>query len=269
MWNTARGLALDILPERLLLELKKRRYLRVLKRLSIHDDPEFPIVRRLVRAGDVVLDVGANFGPYTRLLSEWVYPSGRVLSFEPIPDTFAILDWCCKRLPVRNVELHNCALSDIARSAFMEIPRYHGGGLNYYESRITSNGPKHDSRRHKAVQLRLLDSFLDDLRGTVSLVKCDVEGHEWEVIQGARRLIETFSPSWLIEVSSDPDQSSSTGAQLFRFLADRGYRVFWVEGSCLRERSRGDRSTNYFFFTETHLRRLAEDAGAMRTPPIR
>lgn len=269
MWRTARGLALDILPERLVLELKKRRYLRVLKRLSIHDDPEFATVRRLVRAGDVVLDVGANFGPFTRLLSEWVSPSGRVLSFEPIPATFAILAWCCRRLRLRNVRLYNCALSDTARPAFMETPRYHGGGLNYYESRITSNGPKHDRRRQTAVQLRLLDSFLDDIQGTVSLVKCDVEGHEWEVVQGARRLIDRFSPSWLIEVSSDPDRLSSTGAQLFRFLGERGYRVFWVEGSCLRERSRGDRSTNYFFLTETHLRRLEEDAAVIRTLPIR
>jgi FkbM family methyltransferase len=261
MRRTAWGLALDMLPDRLLLELKKRRYLRVLKRLSSHDDPEFAIVRRLVRAGEAVVDVGANFGPFTRLLSEWVSPSGRVLSFEPIPDTFAILAWCCRRLRLRNVRLYNCALSDTTRSASMEIPRYPGGGLNYYESRITPNGPKHDRRRHRAVQLRLLDSFLDDLQGgTVSFVKCDVEGHEWEVVQGARRLIDAFSPSWLIEVSTDPDRLSSTGAQLFRFLAERGYRVFWVDGSRLRERSRGDRSTNYFFLTETHLRRLAADA---------
>ena len=75
MWRTTRGLALDILPGHLLLELKKRRYLRVLKRLSIHDDPEFAIVRRLIRTGEVVLDVGANFGPFTRLLSDWVSPS--------------------------------------------------------------------------------------------------------------------------------------------------------------------------------------------------
>jgi hypothetical protein len=112
------------------------------------------------------------------------------------------------------------------------------------------------------VQLRPLDSFLDDLPGAVSFVKCDVEGHEWEMVQGAPRLIQEFRPSWLIEVSSDPDRPSSTGAQLFRFLAERGYRVFWLEGSYLRERFRGDRSTNYFFLTETHLRRL-EEAGAI------
>src|SRR4029450_3403884 len=114
MRRTVRGLALEMLPERLLLELKKRRYLRVLRRLSLHHAPEFATVRRLVRPGEVALDVGANFGPFPRPLSGSVPPGRPVLSFEPIPDTFAILAWCCSRLGLRNVRLYNCGLSDIA-----------------------------------------------------------------------------------------------------------------------------------------------------------
>jgi hypothetical protein len=70
-------------------------------------------------------------------------------------------------------------------------------------------------------------------------------------------------------VSGDPDHSSSASAQLFRFFAERGYQAFLLDGSCLRERSRGDRSINYFFLTETHQRRLGEGAGPIRSTPIR
>src|ERR1700687_1672184 len=43
------------------------------------------IVRRIIRPGDVVIDVGANFGWYTTLLAELVGESGHVYSFEPVP----------------------------------------------------------------------------------------------------------------------------------------------------------------------------------------
>ena len=48
-------------------------------------------VRRLVRPGMTVLDLGAHIGYYTRIFSRWSVPSGTVLAFEPNPENLEVL----------------------------------------------------------------------------------------------------------------------------------------------------------------------------------
>lgn len=53
--------------------------------MSASDERDLDVARRLAVPGSVVLDVGANVGIYTRVLSETVGAAGRVHSFEPLP----------------------------------------------------------------------------------------------------------------------------------------------------------------------------------------
>ena len=45
-----------------------------------------PYFRSVLRRGDAVLDIGANFGFHTMLLSRLVGSTGRVIAFEPSPE---------------------------------------------------------------------------------------------------------------------------------------------------------------------------------------
>jgi hypothetical protein len=47
---------------------------------------------RILRPGEVVIDVGAHVGKYSVLLSRRVGPTGRVLAVEANPETFAALE---------------------------------------------------------------------------------------------------------------------------------------------------------------------------------
>ncbi|MGC2280676.1 MAG: hypothetical protein WA603_11710, partial [Candidatus Acidiferrales bacterium] len=49
-------------------------------------------VQQEVTAGMNVLDLGAQSGFYTLLLSRLVGPEGRVFAFEPLPANFRLLD---------------------------------------------------------------------------------------------------------------------------------------------------------------------------------
>jgi FkbM family methyltransferase len=69
-------------------------------------------VRQVVRPGMTAIDIGAHFGYYTRLLSELVGPTGRVLAFEPNSENFKILQHNLAPRKYRNVELFNCAVGD-------------------------------------------------------------------------------------------------------------------------------------------------------------
>ena len=56
-----------------------------------HEADTVELVRRITRPGMIALDIGANVGYYTRLLSTLVGSSGHVLAFEPHPRSFTLL----------------------------------------------------------------------------------------------------------------------------------------------------------------------------------
>jgi hypothetical protein len=115
------------------------------------------------------------------------------------------------------------------------------------------------------VRSTTLDDVVAD-HGHISFVKCDVEGHELKCLLGADRLIANSHPAWLIEVWGDPDAAGSTAASVFALLKGRGYGSWFFDGNRLHERRAGDRSTNYFFLTESHLAVLNDSAPYLLGP---
>lgn len=254
-WTKA--LLLRLLPDFFLQALKKRHYLANLRRFRLDEEPDLRVVLELVRPGDRVLDVGANIGVYTKVLSERVGPDGAVVSLEPMPPTFDILAANVRALGLANVTLLHCAASDAPGEALMEVPRYGAGGENFYQARLVAGTPEGSLRRVR-VPLRTLDSIHREIDGRIAFVKCDVEGHELACLRGAEELCRESQPAWLLEVSGDPDEPDSPAAALFAILAGHGYRPFWFDGRQLVPRRAGDRSVNYFFLGEDHRAALSE-----------
>ncbi len=158
------------------------------------DEPEVRLLDGLIEPGDWVLDVGANVGHYTMRLSELVGPSGRVLAFEPVPDSFELLSAAACLSRFSNITLFNAAASDNTSLASMSIPRGPSGLLNYYRAQL-GIGP---------ADVRTLCIPIDSLQleARVTLVKIDAEGHEMSVLRGMTRLLERDHPVLLIEDSS-------------------------------------------------------------------
>src|SRR5262245_57949664 len=66
-------------------------------------EPELALIAQLVSNGDVVADIGANVGVYTKELSMAAGPFGRVFSFEPILETYEILVGLIQKAQLHNV----------------------------------------------------------------------------------------------------------------------------------------------------------------------
>jgi FkbM family methyltransferase len=246
---------IGIAPQWVLRYVKKRYYLRFLGLSEQSYQPEFMVIKELVRAGETVIDIGANIGLFTYYLSRVVGSGGVVHSIEPIPLTSEILSNSVEKLGLLNVRLWRFAASDHNGTALMEIPRYTAQSTeNFYRARIVSEVSE-DVRRY-CVDLRSLDSLPDISDGRPSFIKIDVEGHELPVVKGAIRLISASKPSLLIEVSGDLEDPISTAAELSRCLEKEGYRPYWLDGDRLRVRQKGVRSVNYFYLTAAHLRRV-------------
>ncbi|MEW5796887.1 MAG: FkbM family methyltransferase [Candidatus Zixiibacteriota bacterium] len=247
-------LALCYMPDRVLTELKKVHYARALRHQTPDQEPEFLVVSRLVRPGDCVIDIGANIGTYTVLLSTLVGAQGHVFAVEPVPVTFEILCSNIRRLKLQNVTAMSLAVSDHAGRVVMAIPHYPAGGENYYEASVVGSGNGvAPGLRSVEVEAHTLDSLLKAHDKPIQFIKVDVERHELACLRCAVETIASSQPSWLVEVSGDPDDPFAPAHEVMRFMDDHGYQIFWFDGRALRPRQAGDKTTNYFFLTSRHV----------------
>ncbi|MCK5472518.1 MAG: FkbM family methyltransferase, partial [Planctomycetes bacterium] len=125
------------------------------------------------------------------------------------------------------------------------------------------------TKKHESVKIPTItiDSKFCGVSQAISLIKCDVEGHELACIKGAQELLARYQPIWLIEVSDDPDNSESSAHILFQQLAKNGYSAWWFDGTTLRKRGVGDKSINYFFLKDNHIGILKERAPKLLSIP--
>ena len=251
-----KGLTLALVPSGLL-ELIKRQYYPIkLGLASPNAEPEFAIVRCLVQPGDRVIDIGANIGLYTTLLSRLVGPNGEVLSIEPVPETYGYLCNNVRKLRLRNVVTVNAAISEYEGSLHMSIPNYEYGGRNYYMARIIGEATDTDIAATRLVAARRLDDLVKPSQRPTCFVKCDVEGHERTALKGATKFLEQQDAAWLVEICGNLDDKQSDSYQVRELFERHGYRMYALDGNTLCLRRTGTRQVNYFFLKPIHLERL-------------
>lgn len=178
-------------------ELKRIYFRNQIKRGTfLTDELEFALLPELVCSGDWVIDVGANVGHYAKRLSELVGPLGRVIAFEPVPETFALLAANLQYIQHDNVTLLNLAASEHTGIVGMKIPRFPTGLRNYYEAHLVSEFD---------AELQVLTLSLDSIlcEKQIALVKIDAEGHEIGVLRGMKEILRRDRPVLIIETFAE------------------------------------------------------------------
>lgn len=260
MYSFLKNTALKILPQSVLQPLRVWHHRRTLLSFSDAEEPDIRVIRKLVKRGSVVVDLGANIGMYTKVLSDVVGPQGTVISVEPVPSTFDVLSRNVRSLGMNNVKPVNVAVSDHAGEVSMALPDYDSGGTNFYQASVVSGA---ESGTTETKQVRVPAMTLDSVvsgSGVVSFVKCDVEGHELACLAGAKKVLGGDGAAWLVEVWGDPDETGSGAMQTFSTFERLSYAAWWFNGTHLLKRRRGERSTNYFFLKDAHVSALRENA---------
>jgi FkbM family methyltransferase len=180
-------------------------------------EQELGALDRVVGLGGVSVDVGANWGLYTRELARL---SRQVHAFEPAHDMAVLL----RRTVPHNVAVHEIALSDRSGEADLVIPRagaHLAHGLASIEPEAISPAGDHVLER---VPVCRLDSIVRD---GVNFVKVDVEGHELHVLHGASGLINHSSPVFLVE--AEERHRAGATRSVFEFFDRRGYDGFFIK----------------------------------------
>jgi FkbM family methyltransferase len=212
----------------------------------------------LVGPGDRVADVGANVGIYTKALSELVGPCGRVYSFEPIADNYEILCAVVRRGSLSNVDTFRFALGSTARQGEMVVPRAGGFG-GYYRAHVAR---QRDEGRRESVAIQTLDSlYRSGTLASVDLIKCDVEGTEYDVLLGAGTLIAEQRPSGVVELSR------RTSERVFSFFHGLGYRGFVFDRGFSPVGSYQDRKFSKYVFVHPSRRTPVPLFNSVNEPP--
>ena len=162
-------------------------------------------------------DVGANVGLYTWEVRK-VCPTRKILAFEPDPENIKLLEKTLRGANLQNVEICKYALSNqLAEVSFFQDNLTSATGCVAGKDKPWIEQYLNGSANEIRVKTETLDSILRKDR-TPSLIKIDVEGHEVEVLQGARNTIREAKPMMIIE-SFPPKQST-----VLSLLHELGYR---------------------------------------------
>ena len=177
-------------------------------------------VHRLVREGDVVLDVGANIGYYTVRFGKLVGSGGRVIAAEPTLNYRNILERNIAENGLTNVRILDYGFSDRADTVRIDIG----------PSSATMHSPAGFDR--VLFQETITISRLDDVAESLGLqrldfVKIDVDGHEPFVLRGAWAVLGKYSPIILMEISHlHYFQAGVFGWDFFSEIRDKGFRIY-------------------------------------------
>ncbi len=143
------------------------------------DRAERQLLKRILSAGDVVVDAGANIGIYSQFLARCVGATGIVHSFEPSPENF-------KRLQSATRKLASVRLSQAAVGEFSERARlYLSDKLNVdHRTYMTEE----ESRHTVPIDIIALDDYFKPSQ-RVDLIKMDIQGYELHALRGASRVL--------------------------------------------------------------------------------
>lgn len=137
-----------------------------------------------LKSGYTAIDIGANYGFITMAMGKSVGEGGRVLSFEPVTDIFAIL-----KSSISKNRLDNTCIA-----------------LQNFVGRSDQPG------------FISLDQIIEERQiDRIDFIKIDVDGGDYDVLLGASKSLKRFHPNLIVEISQNQQE-------IFDFIQSLGYK---------------------------------------------
>ena len=182
---------------------------------------ETQVVLGSVGRGDTFVDVGANVGYYTLLAAKLVGEEGRVIAFEPDPESFALLERNVRLNGFENVILEQKAVSNEPGTVRLYLAPENKGDHRIYETR-------RQPREFVEVEAVTLDHYFSDDLERIDFVKIDVQGADLAVLEGMTEIFDA-NQHLLLSVEFWPYGLREFGDEardLLDFAVARDFRLY-------------------------------------------
>ena len=160
------------------------------------------LAKKIIKQGDVFVDIGANAGIYSFTLSKIVGQQGKVYAFEPDPRNYKLLEKSIKANSINNIIVYPIAVSDKTGQAKFNLDID-----SSQSSLIELENRKRVCYKSIKVPTISLDDFVSKKNiKKINLIKIDVEGGEPLVVKGMEntiknnpdlKIIMEFTPAYL------------------------------------------------------------------------
>jgi FkbM family methyltransferase len=171
-----------------------------------------------LRPGDVFVDVGANIGYFTVYAGLCVGNAGQVHAIEPAAENLRLLEANVSLNGLSNVTVHSVAVSNRGGEAPLFRAGFNSGAHSMVQKDGLTEGPR--------VPVVRLDALLAGERPP-TLIKIDVQGAEFQVLESMTRLLTSPSLRPAIVVEFSPMDLARHGHfdQFFNFIAHHDYSL--------------------------------------------
>lgn len=181
-----RFLLKDILGSKMYLDLEDRGLARELLVHGIHEPLTTEIMKRELKPGQVIIDVGANIGYYALLEAKTVGKRGRIYALEPAPENLELLRRNVKANGCDNIEIFHAAAGARSEMGTIYLSKSHNQHALIKENvgGVVGSMP---------IRVFALDDFLEG-KPYPSLIRMDVEGFELDILRGLKKTIAKGKP---------------------------------------------------------------------------
>ncbi len=222
-------------------------------------EPELLAMRRLVRKGSTVVDVGANIGLFSVFLSREIGPGGELHAFEPVKDTFWRMQENLALNRCTNVTTNQLALSNKRGRETMNIFPEGYGAWNTFGKPVF--GETKAVSKEKVTKTTLVDYCKDHGIKKIDFLKIDVEGFERDVLNGAGTLLAENRVKYLsFEISEIPLKGAGrSGLEIFDLLRSYGYSAYEFDPKLKRFKGPVESSEAFyqnFYASRSDMRKL-------------
>ena len=171
-----------------------------------------------LKKGSTFIDVGMNIGYETLWAAQRVGSLGKVYSFEPLPKLIEQVKESIDINKYSNIRIIPKALG--TEEGNVDI------FLHSQDSGLSSLVYKGESKKKEVILRGIMDVELKDV-SNVDLIKIDVEGYEFEVLTGATKTLQKFSPPVVFEFTPHMYETLETGRSLkiLNFFFNLGYSL--------------------------------------------
>ncbi len=188
-----------------------------------YEAENFKFLHASCKPGAVIIDIGAHIGLFSVIAAQVAGKAGKVYAFEPAPATFALLQ---KTVVINHDE-------QVIETFQKAVGKENGKIIFFVSDGQADNSNslvnyKNDRPMHGIdVAVTTIDNFVQEKNiRKLDFIKIDVEGAEYDTLQGAAATLKSLQPACIVAIHPQPVAAKGDRLQdIYDFIIGCNYHI--------------------------------------------